>query len=97
MSRINGTTRIPRVNPYSFSRNGTSSSFVRSGGEGQNFKIIFATFSAEVDADAALRAGLEANPLLGDDYFVVEEEPLGERALALACAWVDRYVPEGLT
>ena len=50
-----------------------------------------------VSADAALRAGLEANPLLGDDYFVVEEEPLGERALALACAWVDRYVPEGLT
>ena len=50
-----------------------------------------------VSADGALRAGLEANPLLGDDYFVVEEEPLGERAIALACAWVDRYVPEGLT
>ena len=50
-----------------------------------------------VSADAALRAGLESNPLLGDDYFVVEEEPLGERAIALACAWVDRYVPEGLT
>lgn len=50
-----------------------------------------------VSADGALRAGLESNPLLGDDYFVVEEEPLGERAIALACAWVDRYVPEGLT
>ena len=50
-----------------------------------------------VSADGALRAGLEANPLLGDDYFVVEEAPLGERAVALACAWVDRYVPEGLT
>ena len=34
-----------------------------------------------VSADGALRAGLESNPLLGDDYFVVEEEPLGERAV----------------
>ena len=50
-----------------------------------------------VSAAGALRAGLEAPPLLGAAYFVVEEAPLGERAIALAGAWVDRYVPEGLT